>query len=463
MRTIPWNMTLPTNLLCVSWLEGRFKALACSKGNAVETWEAPVSPGDFAGLAALLREAADQTHAGGKQVALVLAHPSLSDQVLELPPAKGIALERFIQRRVGEIKTFNREAAWSCQPALPLKGAGASLVHLFPAGLLNQLSRACAEAGLQLVRVLPATAVLGGQLKMLPLAKEEVALLAAETGPATMLVIGRGDGRLCLSRRLGGNWNQNPEAMAVELTRTIGFAEQQAGVTVGSVWLFGAGAATRAAAIQSLLKRPVKVSPVECAPFYWASQAGSLPGKDDGNLISSDVREAPQRRVLLTVTGISLMVLLLASVGTAVFAGKLRRDDLQTIASLNRQIADQQQHQTDLTRQNAEADQKNEIIRVVSRERLAPVPASFISYLGDAVPDDLVLTRSRVVRTNDVWCVRLEGVAQPGAKEAQGAAADRAFAALTNRLVTGPFHVAITGSPAGPAGENQFVIEGELQ
>jgi len=60
------------------------------------------------------------------------------------------------------------------------------------------------------------------------------------------------------------------------------------------------------------------------------------------------------------------------------------------IASLNRQIADQQQHQTDLTRQNAEADQKNEIIRVVSRERLAPVPLQTVTlrHVPSGVTDE---------------------------------------------------------------------------
>ncbi len=96
--------------------------------------------------------------------------------------------ERFLQRRVDEIpKTFAGEPAWSrpAGPAAP-RNANASLLHLFPAGLLNQLTGACSQAGLQLVRVLPSAAALGGLLEnALPLDKAGVALLAAETGPAT--------------------------------------------------------------------------------------------------------------------------------------------------------------------------------------------------------------------------------------------------------------------------------------
>jgi hypothetical protein len=474
-----WRTGRPAggNLLCVSWLEGQFKAVAFRKGVVAGTWEAPGPVTDFAGLAAPLREAAARTQAEGRQVAFTLAHPRLSDQVLELPPARGFALERFLQRRVGEIKTFASEAVWSRQAALPLKGVNAALLHLFPTGLLNQLTRACQDADLQLVRVLPSTAVLGGQLPALPLAKDEVALLAAETGPDITLVVGRNDGRLCLGRMLGGGWSQTPEAVAVELTRTIGFAEQQAGVTVGGIWLFGADAAARAAALQPLLKRPVQASPVAATPFYWAEQAGQLPERDDGNLISPDAREAPQRRVRLTVTTASLIVLLAAALAIAGYVEKLRRNDLGMISQIASQISEQKRHQTDLERQVAAAREKSDVVRVISGERLPPVPATFLGYLGDAVPDDLVLTHCRIVRTNDFWSVRLEGSAVPAGNESAAAALARALTTLTNRLGTGPFHVAIARSQAGlaatpapaspkteaPTGANHFVIEGVIR
>ena len=48
--------------------------------------------------------------------------------------------------------------------------------------------------------------------------------------------------------------------------------------------------------MQAFMKVPVHISPVEYTPFYWTEQASRLPEKNDGNLVSLEVRQAPQRR-----------------------------------------------------------------------------------------------------------------------------------------------------------------------
>src|SRR5205807_4710217 len=98
----------------------------------------------------------------------------------------------------------------------------------------EELAKDCEEAQLQLVRVLPTTAILANHLKSLPLAKDEVAVLAAETGLMTTVVVGRKDGRVCVGRVVRSNWNTEPERVAIDLTRSIGFAEQQSGLVVNS-------------------------------------------------------------------------------------------------------------------------------------------------------------------------------------------------------------------------------------
>ena len=140
------------------------------------------------------------------------------------------------------------EASWSCQAALPAKQHGTVLLHLCPKSLVDQLMQGCAASELRLVRILPTTAVLVNHLQSLPLQKDELALLAAETGNGTTVVIGRKDGRICLGRVLRSSWNSDLESVGVDLTRSIGFAEQQSGLTVNSViWLFRRQPCARAA------------------------------------------------------------------------------------------------------------------------------------------------------------------------------------------------------------------------
>jgi len=209
------------NALCLSLLNGQFKAAAMRKGSIAATWERPEPLEDLAGLTAVLREAAERTRPTSRRVALVLAHPRLSHQIVEVPPTRGWAVERFLERRVQAIKPFEGLAAWSSQPALPTRNANARLVDLLPKDVVDQIGQGCAAAGMQLERIIPATAVLSAQLRELPLEKDEVALLAAVTGTTTTVVIGRRDGRVCLARVLNSTWTTQPERVAMDLTRTV--------------------------------------------------------------------------------------------------------------------------------------------------------------------------------------------------------------------------------------------------
>jgi len=141
------------------------------------------------------------------------------------------------------------------------------------------------------------------------LKRTKLALLAAETGPGITLVVGCKDGRACLGRVLRNSWNTDPDSVGVDLTRSIGFAEQQSGLTVSSVWLFGARAQEMAPRVEALLKLPAKVSPVPYSPFYWAEQAARLPAEEDGNFISIESQQAPSRRRFRNLTVFLLCLL----------------------------------------------------------------------------------------------------------------------------------------------------------
>jgi hypothetical protein len=439
--------------LCISLLNGEVRAAALRRGAPAGLWQRPEALEELAGFADVARQAAAGTRAGGRHVAVVLAHSRLNHQIIEVPPARGWALDRFLQRRVQHLKTFEGEAAWSCQPALRTKSAEALLLHLCPQTLLDQLAQGCAAAGLQLTRVIPTVAVLSAHLRQLPLESGEVALLAAETGSSTTVVIGGKDGQVCQGRVLPGTWNEQVDRVAVDLNRTISFAKMQYAAPVNSVWLFGSDAATHAATIASVVKLPVKPSPVPYSPYYWAEQAGRLPERDDGNLISLETRMAPQRRRMLTVTSVILLVLAAATLGAAGYLEMLRRGELQTIAKLDTDISRLRQKKTELEAREAELDRKKELVKLVSEQKLPPVPGYFLGYLSDAVPEDLVLTQLRVVRTNDLWSVHLAGTLQALTNPPPADALQRAFTALTNGLVTGPFKLKLTRAATGEAAD----------
>src|SRR5437016_13516949 len=140
-------------VLSLSLLNERFSATAVQRCNVAGTWERPEPVTDLADFASVVREAVKQTGYVGTAVTAVLAHQRLAQQLVESPPVKGRNLKLFLQSRVKQLKPFASEAAWSYQPTLPTRNAQATLAHLFPRELLDQLVQGCQQVELQCTQI----------------------------------------------------------------------------------------------------------------------------------------------------------------------------------------------------------------------------------------------------------------------------------------------------------------------
>ncbi len=435
------------NCAGISILNGEVRAAAYVAKSGAAGWQSPAGAEDLPSVIATLNGALHSVRPNRRTVSIVLAHPKLSDQVIEVPPVKGWKLDQVLQRIVESSKSFSEVAVWSRQPGLATKTGNSVLVHFCPQTVIEQLNETCRTAELQLLRVIPTTTVLIGHLKLLPLEKDELAVLAAETGAFTTVVIGRSDGLVCLGRVLRSSWKTESDRVNIDLTRSIGFAEQQTGLAVASVWLFGAGAEAQVPLMRSMLQLPVSVSPVPFSPNYWAEQAAQFSGESDGNLLSVESRHAAQRHRFLTLTGVFLGLLLLSALLTAAIVERLCRRTLKASAFISDQIAGLRMQKADLEQVALSAAQTEQIARIAHGHRLSPTPAWFLGYLSEVVSSDLVLTELQVRRTNNLWAVRVTGA--PKSTLTEPAALEQAFARLTNSLVNGPFHLTIDASPIG--------------
>jgi len=441
---------------------------------------------DFSNFASILQEAVTQTAFTGDKVGLVLSHTRLTQQLVETPPVKGWNLRWYLERRARHLKTFTTDAVWSYQPALPTKNAKAVLLNLFPKPFLDQLVHACEEAGLQLVKVFPATAILTRQLKDLPVGDQETAVLAAETGGTTTVIIGRKDGQIYLGRTLNSSWNIYPDRVNVDLNRTLLYVKQQFGAPVDSLWLFGSGTADHTGPMQLVVKSPVKTSPVPSNPYYWIQETLKLPFGESNNLISSELHEAPRRRLLVRATAVIISLMAVAAVATAAVFQVLVTDRQKTFDRLQPKVEKLQDRKAQLQQRELELAQHKQFVNLVIDQSIPAVPGWFLGYLGNAVPDELYLSRLQFKRDDDLWVFQVSGNLQPSTNTAPGALAE-AVSRFTNNLASGPFHVKITrnsnekeNSSAGPkspglgaiqtarAGtpprlEDQFVLEGVMR
>jgi cell division protein FtsB len=440
-------------ILGVSWLNGQMKFMSARNGVPVATWEAPSQEGDSLNLTPVLQEAIRQTRYRGIDLALVLEHGRLIQQLVETPPAEGRDLEQFLERRVNQLKIFEEEAVWSFQVTQPTKRARALVLYLLPKPLMDQLAQSCRAADLHLLIMVSPTAVLGSQLAELPLGKDEIALVVAETEGMTSVVIGHKHGPIYLGRSLRCSWQTDPERVHLELNRTILFSKQHFGNTIESLWLFGAGAKEQLEPMRQVFEVPVRLSPVEHTPFYWAEQAVKLAPTLKANLISKDLQKAPQRRILVRITSVMLAFILAASALAFGWVEAQVQSQARTVTKLRAKSEPLQAQKDELQKRHEALEAKQRLVRLIEEQKLAPVPGWFLGYVVSNLPDELLLTELQVKRLEvpgnattppeDFWLVRLAGAAhsQP---EATSTVARVAFSSFTNHLANGPFHLKIT-------------------
>lgn len=462
---------LPTQhtTLSVSWLGRNFRALAIHRGQVQGTWASDPIEGTQH-FAALLEQAIARTGYGGETVSLVLAHPRLAHQFVDVPPAKGSALEKLLERTAQQQSRslFPTKAAWSSQPAEATKGTPRFLLNLFPKVLLDELVAGARQAGCFLTSVLPTTAVLQNQLLELPTKDSQVVMLAADTGGTTTVLVGRSDGQVLLARTLPGTWSDKLPSLVLDLRRTMLFVNQQHGANVEALFLFGPGAAERVDEVQPQVGLPTRPSTTPYTDEYWGREAVRLQGRQSQNLISREQQMAPQRRRAAWVIGVAVCLLVGASAALAFRLDRLRKAEVRNLEALRSQSANLQVRHRQLQDLEAELARQRDLIDLVATKRTPSVPTWVLGYLSEVVPRELVVTNLLVRREDELWRLRLAGSIQTGATNAPATTLARSLAILTNQLATGPFHVQFhhpeepKGSPVPKPGSAPPVVSAWL-
>ncbi|HLH52830.1 MAG TPA: hypothetical protein VKY92_04365, partial [Verrucomicrobiae bacterium] len=358
---IPGNLTT----LSVSWLNGQFKAVAVHRGRVHASWERPGNTEGPEHFDAFIREAVHQTGYNGQTVTLVLAHPRLAQQLVDLPPVKGKKLQKVIQHQAKQQKMLQGEASWASEACPPGKAAQRVVLHLLPKQLVGQLVLGCKRNGLRLAAVIPPSAVLHQQFAHLGLERDEVGLIAAETGGSTTLAAGGSEGQILLARTLPGSWNEDPARLGVDLNRTALFISQQYSTPINrGLWLFGPGAEEKVELIQRHIQLPVDLSPVAEDPFYWATEVAKLRLDVSPNLVSRELREQPQRRVFATVIAVTTLLMILGSLLASSYFMAQARQEAGTAQTISLDVARLRATKTELETLDKELSRKKQVIHL---------------------------------------------------------------------------------------------------
>lgn len=428
----------PGTLLGVSWLNGRFSAIALHKGALGVAWSSPTpvtTPADF--LSAL-REAVKRTAFQGTNVALVLLHPQFHQHWVDVPTGKAGALSKYLQRQVQQHKPFSGAASWAFQLTVPTKASGGALLHLMPTELYEGIVEACNDAGLHLGTLTPGSEVLRSQLRQLPLRDDEITLVAAAHGETTTVLVARGDTMPLLVRTLPGSWNHEAARVAVDLNRTLLFAQQQYGVVVSNAWLADADATERVPGLVNFLEVPLKASPAPAGEFSWAEEALRLSVGPQVNLISREHREAPARRTVMRFSTYSAIGLLSVACGLTALVQYHHREEKRAIGRLKTLEQELQGKHRSLQEFFVETERKSSFLSAAPSDQPDPIPTWVLGGVTEALPRDLVLTNLTLLAETNQWRVTLSGAVQPTSETTPVADVSRLTREFALRLNEGP-------------------------
>lgn len=433
--------------LSVSLLHGRFHAVAVHRGTVTASWDAPGLVHQPSELATAVKQAALATGYNGSTVRMVLSHPRLVSSLSAAPPSKGGSLNRVLQRVVEREKTFDGPAVW-CHQVTPSGETGSTvLLHLFPAELLEQYLRACEQgAGLTLVSVVPACAVLHGQILELPEPACDAVMVVAGLGSSSILLVGQQDGSVLLARSVPASWTGDLARLLADVGRTALYTKEHFGKSLTHILLFGAEAMRHRVALQAPFEIPVRLSMAEEVPNYWATAVLRLPPAIAPNLVSLAQQRAPHRRAVTRTVRVATVILLLATLGMLGWSHLQMHRLENDLAKLERQRERLEPNLGELKRSFAELQSMQAMRMGVCGNRPDPMVALSLGYLSEVVPEKLILKRFSILQEGPIWRIEYRGALLPTPDPPHPSPFPTQVGVLTNRLGLGPLHLRISKS-----------------
>lgn len=409
-----------------------------SEGNE-KSWTTSRKMYTMEAIGEALKELVAATNSKGYYVSIVLDHKLLRHKTFTLPPMTPKDLEIYLARKISQLKEFEEEAIFSYTKTASSKGELIVSVNFLPKYYLEQLARVCLDAGVYLIQVVPLTRVMARRFQGVQIADDEQAALVDKLYHKVTMLIGKNDGSIFSDRSLLAQLerDEDMDRMAREINRSILFNKQMFSEKVALVKLSESFPDNFFAMVRKYVNIPVESSP-KVHRFYWIQELLSIPVRDKGNLIprmrQAEVRiRKHTRRVALILATFFLGAVISASVVEVLISR-----ERQSLTLVEPQILVLQKQKKSWENRVAELEQLKRTIKRLDEERLPPLPGWFLGYLGNVLPDGLVLTKSRVRYSADRWEVLIEGISRKG----HGKTA-RDLRKLSGDLKNGPFQVAV--------------------
>lgn len=399
------------DILGLVWLHGSLEAAVFRRQTMGITWVCPVPVLTLDEFETVLDQALAELKFAGTEVFLILEHEQFVHQAEHAPAFSESAARAYLRGRVQRHEQENEPVLWVSQPTVSVRKESAFLLHMLPSAFYGRLNGMLLSRRLDLTRILPLSVPLQFMLDSFPTPKDQPVLIASEAGGAITVLIGQVGSPLFFARTMQATWAADSARIAVEINRSLLYAKQQFGVVVTELWLIGAGLEQAKAEVQARCGsgKAVSVRPVRSTD--WLQAVAKLSPRHPVNLVAGYLGWKRRLRFLRRLTLAACWVALgLVSLDTWSRYYSAREDQRQ-LARLEAEAPAMNAERDRLTERNRVANDHQSFIRQVADERLLPVPAKFLSYVGHSLPADVTLTEftSKWDDATKGWTFRLEG------------------------------------------------------
>jgi hypothetical protein len=399
------------DVLSLAWLHGSLHAAVLRKQSIVASWECQTPVNTLEEFEPALDEAIAALRFAGEDVFLVLAHDKFVHQTEQAPAFSESASRSYLRGRVDRYEKEHEPVLWVSQRTVSVRQEAAFLLHLLPSAFYGRLNSMLLVRRLDLTRILPLTVPLQLMLETLEGPGEKPLLVATETGGATTVIAARPDGELLFARTILARWDTDPARLGVEVNRSLLYAKQQFGAVIDHIWLLGGAAEQQKTEVQTRCGAGKEINVRATTPLDWLQTIAKLTPRHPVNLVAGYLGRKRRlqfvRRALIAGCWLGFGLLALDTWNRV----QTWSEESRRLHGLRANESALHAEKARLEKRNTEADARRRFIREAVDDRLPPVPAKFLAYLGSVLPPSMSLSDCSVKwdPASATWSFRLEG------------------------------------------------------
>jgi len=427
-------------VLSVSLVNGRFKAMSIINDSIHQSWERPGVVINSDALRQAFADAIHHTQYPGTHIAVLVEDQRCMPLTLQLPVMPLPDLLPILERKAQQAKPWEGPAAWRYHLGIQARGKQSIHLEIWPQSLIDDITQICEDLGLYLQQLASLSALSESQLSTLPVEPGKATILISMVEGKVMFVAGGEDGVPFLIRHLAPvqDWVPLGERIGTEVNRTIMFIVQQLNVTIPHIWFLGEEERLTLGEVQPHVSTSILPCPINPDWKYWLWVGATLPIHHANNFTPSHVLRAPLRNVVSHAVAAMVAGLLIFGVGTVGMIEGYFAKNWESIQTVNTQAQSFQQDQQDWEGRLVALHNKQQWVQTITKARPPSLEGPFLSYLGTVLPEQTILFKVSLKRTNAAWEVELAGNISTNLSESF-----LLLEQLARELTEGPYHMTV--------------------